>query len=223
MKQKILFLDQDTHFLSSVTSALQAMNDTYISHSAEQCLELLHNLNPEILVINYSQFPELARTLIHSPKETPKVLIVSAPLTREDLINIVHWKVISYLEKPCTAFDIHKKLQLVTSLKKAKTESLSLPALGLQFYFDSRRVTDGKKTVSLSPTESKILRFLIERNSQTVTREEICDYLWSAQRPGTNVLDTHLFNLKKKVPQLEAAIKTVYGNGLFISQLEAQA
>lgn len=223
MKQKILFLDQDQNFLFSVTSALQGMNETYLSNSTEQCLEILNESNPDILVINYSQFPELAKNLIYSAKEAPKVLIVSEPLNREDLMSIVHWKVISYLEKPCTAFDIHKKLQLVTSSKKYNPESLSLPALGLQFYYDSRRITDGKKTVSLSPTESKILYFLIERNSKTVSREEICNHLWSSQRPGTNVLDTHLFNLKKKVPQLENALKTVYGNGLFVSLLEAQA
>ncbi len=223
MKQKLLFLDNDQNFLYSVTSALQAMNDTCLSHSSEHCLEMLNQFNPDILVVNYSQFPELARNLIHSHQNNLKFLIVSEPLNREDLLNVIHWRVISYLEKPCTAFDIHKKLQLVTSLKKSKNESLSLPALGLHFFSDSRRVSDGKKTVSLSPTESKILQFLIERNSQTVSREEICNYLWSTKRPGTNVLDTHLFNLKKKVPQLENALKTVYGNGLFVSLLEAQA
>ena len=76
-------------------------------------------------------------------------------------------------------------------------------------------VTRDGQRVDLSPTEYKLLRYLLRNNGRALNRDQILDHVWDYDFDGeTNVIDTYISTLRKKVdrsgPRL---IQTVRGIG----------
>jgi two-component system OmpR family response regulator len=69
--------------------------------------------------------------------------------------------------------------------------------------------------VDLSPTEYKLLRFLLRNTGRVLNRDQILDHVWDYDFAGeTNVVDTYIHTLRKKVDQGEPRlIQTVRGVG----------
>jgi two-component system, OmpR family, response regulator len=75
-------------------------------------------------------------------------------------------------------------------------------------------VRDGQQ-VDLSPTEYKLLRFLLRNTGRVLSRDQILDHVWDYDFLGeTNVVDTYIHTLRKKVDQGQPRlIQTVRGVG----------
>ena len=78
-------------------------------------------------------------------------------------------------------------------------------------------ITVEGQEVTLSKTEQKLLRILIEHQGQTLTREQLVDRIWSdgAQYVEENALSVTVGRLRKKLEQTgkKNPIQTVYGLG----------
>jgi len=75
--------------------------------------------------------------------------------------------------------------------------------------------TRGGQQIDLSPTEYKLLRYLLRNTGLVLSRDQILDHVWDYDFVGeTNVVDTYISTLRKKVdsgqPRL---IQTVRGVG----------
>ena len=69
--------------------------------------------------------------------------------------------------------------------------------------------------ISLSPTEYKLLRFLLLNAGRVVTKAQILDHVWNYDFGGeANVVETYVSYLRKKLDPLgEPLIQTVRGFG----------
>ena len=88
---------------------------------------------------------------------------------------------------------------------------------GYRFVFEQMYFTVEGQEVTLSKTEQKLLRILIEHQGQTLTREQLVDRIWSdgAQYVEENALSVTVGRLRKKLEQTgkKNPIQTVYGLG----------
>lgn len=78
-----------------------------------------------------------------------------------------------------------------------------------------RASRDGK-SLTLTPTELRLLEILLKNKNRTVTRQTLCEHLWSPDWTGvTNVIEVHINRLRQKVesPDLPRLIHTVRGSG----------
>lgn len=66
--------------------------------------------------------------------------------------------------------------------------------------------------VSFTPTEFALLTLLVRMAGRVLSREEILNRVWGYQAfPSTRTVDTHILQLRQKLPGL--AIETVRGIG----------
>ena len=74
--------------------------------------------------------------------------------------------------------------------------------------------------VDLSPTEYKLLRYLLINAGRVVTRAQILDHVWEYDFGGeATVVETYVSYLRKKLdPMGEPLIKTVRGVGYALRQ-----
>lgn len=73
-------------------------------------------------------------------------------------------------------------------------------------------VTYNDVLVDLTPKEFEILKFLMQNHTHVVSREQLLEKVWGFNYYGdTRNIDTHIKNLRKKLPEIE--IKTVKGIG----------
>ena len=77
------------------------------------------------------------------------------------------------------------------------------------------RFTRAGQAVTLSPTEYKLLRYLLVNTGRVVTRAQILDHVWEYDFGGVaNVVETYVSYLRKKLDPLgEPLLHTVRGVG----------
>jgi DNA-binding winged helix-turn-helix (wHTH) protein len=64
---------------------------------------------------------------------------------------------------------------------------------------------------SLNPSQYTILRCLIQKAPDVVSKDEICDALWGDEDPDSKVLRSHIYQLRSLIdrPFEHAYLKTV--------------
>ena len=79
----------------------------------------------------------------------------------------------------------------------------------------AHRVTRGGQAVTLSPTEYKLLRYLLINANTVLTRAQILDHVWNYDFDGdASVVETYMSYLRRKVDLVEPKLlHTVRGVG----------
>ena len=120
-----------------------------------------------------------------------------------------------FLTKP---FD-HKELilRIKSHLKNAKAvQSIQFVKVGkLEIDTLERTASYAGIVMNLTITEYDILRLLASKVGAVVSREEIMKVIWkdTATETTDRTIDVHIRSLRKKIPELEEHIKSVYGVG----------
>jgi DNA-binding response OmpR family regulator len=154
-------------------------------------------------------------TNLRSFKNQAPVLILSALSDTEHVIRGLDLGAVDYLRKP---FDFN---ELLARVRAAQRRNLSqaghvMEIDDLRVDLLSREVVRGGKKVNLSNREFALLEFLLTHANQVVTKSQILDKIWDINfDPGSNVVEVHLYQLRKKIDRDQEAvlIHTVIGRG----------
>ena len=125
-----------------------------------------------------------------------------------------------YMTKP---FSIE---ELVARCRILRGRSASAPPSVLRYADvemdeDGHRVTRAGTTVELSPTEYKLLRYLLLNAERVLSRRQIIDHVWNYDFDGdTSSVDSYISFLRRKVDvDSDKLIQTVRGIG-YVLRLE---
>jgi two-component system OmpR family response regulator len=91
----------------------------------------------------------------------------------------------------------------------------------LQLDLLARTAHRGGRSLSLLPTEFKLLEYLMRNAGQVLTRMMLFEEVWGYHfDPGTNLIDVHIGRLRRKLDQadLPSLIRTVRGSGYVLSE-----
>ena len=123
-------------------------------------------------------------------------------------IGFLKRRVFGFLEKPVSLKDLEDLLN------EATTKSDQLTAAD-EFELDlaRRQALYGGSSISLTPTEFEIVSLFLKRKGEQISRDELNRHLWGESKVSRNALDTHLVNLKKKLPPFGRKLISVYGAG----------
>ncbi len=85
---------------------------------------------------------------------------------------------------------------------------------------DAHTVRRGNRAIELSPTEFRLLRFLLVNKGKVLSKAQMLDHVWSYDFGGNaNVVETYVSYLRKKIDEDEPAlIHTVRGFGYVIRE-----
>jgi two-component system OmpR family response regulator len=94
-------------------------------------------------------------------------------------------------------------------------ESARLTAGDVSLDQDAYRVWRGDEEISLSPTEFRLLRYLMQNQDRVVSKNQILDHVWDYEYVGDlNAVETYISYLRKKLGDKDAQlIRTVRGFG----------
>jgi DNA-binding response OmpR family regulator len=116
-----------------------------------------------------------------------------------------------YITKPFSLEELKARIRAVLRRKElAPAEEYKDAVLDIDFkkYKASRK----KRPIKLSSLEFKLLRFLISRKGEIVSRQELLEQVWGYQvTPSTRTVDVHILTLRKKIGR--GYIATLHGEG----------
>ncbi|MBK4998774.1 response regulator transcription factor [Pseudomonas sp. S31] len=146
--------------------------------------------------------------------QTP-VLMISALSDVDERVRGLRSGGDDYLTKPFSMVEMIARLEVLLREPAADETEHCLQFAGLQVNLIVQTVMLDGRSITLLPTEFKILTYLMRNAGQRVTRTMLFQEVWGYHfDPGTNIIDVHLTRLRKKITGPGApTIQTIRGSG----------
>ena len=134
----------------------------------------------------------------------PLILISGRPSV-EMLAQAIEEKVYAFIPKPVDIKTLKHKIETFYTFNP----DFVINGVKLILFQDDWSVKIDETLTELTETEFKILRYFLERENQVIDRHELILYLWGNSKFSRNKLDTHLTNLKNKLPFIKEHLQTI--------------
>ncbi|MBT2657301.1 response regulator transcription factor [Bacillus sp. ISL-18] len=169
---------------------------------------------------------EVLRRIRKENNLIPIILLTARNLTM-DKVTGLDQGANDYITKP---FEMEELLARVRSclrqnalaVKAMQPEESILSFQDLTVNPETREVTRGNTSISLTPKEFDLLVYLLMNKNKIVTRENILFHVWGYEYEGeTNVIDVFIRHLRKKIEEGftdPTIIQTVRGIGYTIKE-----
>ncbi len=206
----LILIDDDHRFLHSLRLALESEYEIHTCTSLAELRSKVNTVRAHLLVCDYDLGHEcIEQYLKEKPPELP-ILVLTGKATRENIISLLNHGAEGFLEKPVELAELRKHIQKITSLQ---ISPLSAAAKRIDLSFDPhyRKVEFEGVTQDLTPIEYKILIYFLNNIEKPIQKTEIQNHLWPEVTVAQNTLDTHMSNLRKKVPPFKKHLTSVYG------------
>ena len=221
MNRTILVVDDDKKIVDLVSLYLK--RDGYgvlAAYDGQQALDLARRKQPDLVVLDLL-LPELSGTdvcrLLRTESRVP-IIMLTARSTDDDKLMGLDLGADDYITKPFNPRELVARIRAV--LRRANPEEL--PAEDLQFgeltiSFLRHEVFLQSQTVSLTPTEFRLLEVLAREPGRAFSRADLLDRAFGFDYEGVErTVDVHIMNLRRKIepdPARPRFIGTVAGVG----------
>ena len=151
---------------------------------------------------------------------TSPILVLTAVDTTEKKIELINAGADDYLTKP---FDLGELIARAKALIR-RSKGIAQPTLtsgSLTLNTVEQTVTHEGQIVDLSPTEYRILEYLMHRPRTTVSKNELLEHLYDyTWEHHSNVVEAHVSNLRRKLKEHGSApaVETIRGRGYRLLQ-----
>jgi two-component system, OmpR family, phosphate regulon response regulator PhoB len=144
------------------------------------------------------------------------VIMLTARADEHDKVSGLETGADDYVTKPFSPRELLARINAVLRRSTPAGNGGTIEAGGLVLDTASHRVTAGDQTVTLGPTEYRLLQFFMEHPERVYTRGQVLDRVW-----GGNVyveertIDVHIRRLRKALEEFgfDRLIQTVRGSG----------
>ncbi|WP_103617807.1 response regulator transcription factor [Campylobacter concisus] len=138
------------------------------------------------------------------------IVILSSHVEQEYLWRAVELKITRYLVKPYDKKSFIKALEDVAFELVGRTPTIRLND-ELEYDFGKKALYVNGQISHLSKSESKLLEYFLNNKNQTITYEQIFDYIWDYEQPTKEAIKTIVKELRRKLGK--DVIKNLYGVG----------
>ncbi|MGH9599957.1 MAG: response regulator transcription factor, partial [Terracidiphilus sp.] len=158
----------------------------------------------------------LLRRLRARQDPTP-VLILTAKEGKEPIVELLNAGADDYLAKPFDLGELMARAKALIRRGKGAAHP-TLTALGLEVNTLEQTVRRSGVLVDLSPTEYRILEYLIHHPRRIFSKRDLLEHLYDYNwEHHSNVIEAHVSNLRKKLdaalPNADPVIETLRGRG----------
>jgi two-component system response regulator PhoP len=154
---------------------------------------------------------------IRARKDTTPVLILTAKEGKNSIVELLNAGADDYLAKPFDLGELIARAKAAIRRGKGAANPL-LTACGLEVNTLEQTVHRDGELIDLSPTEYRILEYLMHRPRVIVSKRELLEHLYDYNwERHSNVIEAHVSNLRKKLDSDHEAprevIETMRGRG----------
>jgi DNA-binding response OmpR family regulator len=214
VKQTLLLVEDDKNLADGLLVSLEQAG--YECLHAELISEVEGYWEQADLVILDRQLPDgdsVDSLPSWKKKKDIPVILLTALVTVKDKVAGLDSGANDYLTKPFAEAELFARIRAQLRLPDAEEQDASkVIAQNLVIDKATREVFFNEQEVTLTRTEFDLLLFLASNLGRVFTRDELLDHVWGYNHfPTTRTVDTHVLQLRQKLPGLE--IETLRGVG----------
>ena len=216
--QRILVADDDEAVCDTIEDALHLAGYlTMRARDGQMALDRVRSDRPDLVILDVNMPKmdgfEVLRKMRSLSITTPAILL-TARHEREDAVTGLKLGADDYVKKP---FGLEELLLRVAAvLRRVNGESDSALVCGtISLSVARHEVVCAENAIDLSPTEFRLLEYLMENKNRVLTKQQLLDAVWGIDfDSSTTVVETFISYLRKKMsPEIDSMLVTVRGIG----------
>jgi DNA-binding response OmpR family regulator len=122
---------------------------------------------------------------------------------------------------PATSDELSARLSQLKARDSRSRAPLQLRYGDVVLDCEMRQAYRNDESLTLTPSEFQVFRFLVERVSRVYTRQELLTRVWGYRHGNGRNADTHIVNLRKKLGDLGEHLQTIINVGYKLQRLDA--
>ena len=204
---KVLIIEDEPNMVLGLKDSCEYEGyDVAVARNGKEGLEKVSTEKPDIILLDV-MLPvmsgiDVCRTLRTRGIETP-ILMLTARSQEIDKVIGLEVGADDYVTKP---FSIKELLARIRAhLRRASKQVVDLESFtfgDVELNFKKYAARKGGQALELSAREFEILRYLIRRRGEIVTRDQLLDEVWGYRStPVTRTVDNHIARLRQKIEQ----------------------
>jgi two-component system OmpR family response regulator len=220
---RVLVVDDERNITDLLATALRFIGfEVEVANHGRGALAAAATFNPEVVILDvmlpdYDGF-EVCRRLRADGIRVPVIFLTARDAT-EDKVAGLRMGADDYVTKPFSLEELIARVE--ANLRRAEGEGVAagrgerLEFADLVMDVPRHEVRRAGEPVSLSPTEFRLLRFLLANPNRVLSKSQILDHVWEYDFDGDgNVVETYISYLRRKVDKIDPPlIHTVRGVG----------
>jgi two-component system phosphate regulon response regulator PhoB len=227
MAANILIVEDESSILELIALNLhQAGFNPIRAISAEYADNIVKETLPDLIVLDW-MLPgmngvEFAKRLrANSVTKFIPIIMLTAKSDEDNKIEGFNVGADDYLTKPFSPRELVARIKVLIRRRSPELVNDPIISEGLVLDPKSHRVQVNNKTITIGPTEFKLLHFFMKNNNRVYSRNQILDKIWGNNSViDDRTVDVHIKRLRDVLKQsgYDKFIQTVRGTGYRFSK-----
>jgi two-component system OmpR family response regulator len=218
--QRLLVVDDEPTIVSLLSASLRFVGfDVRTAGSGNDALKVAADFKPELLVLDV-MLPDLdgfevVRRLRADGRHIPVVFLTARDGVQDKITGLTVGGD-DYVTKPFSLEEVVARIKAVLRRTYAPpSEKAVLRFADLEMDEETHDVTRDGKLIKLSPTEYKLLHYLLINSERVVSKAQILDHVWRYDFGGdARIVESYISMLRRKVDIVDPPlIHTLRGFG----------
>ena len=214
---KILVIEDEKRIADNLKMGLEAHRFAVdVAYTGNEGYNLAIEFDYDIIILDLMlpdiEGEEICRRL-REEKIDCYIIMLTAKREVENIVDGLNYGADDYLTKP---FEFNELLARLKALlrRTSKDKENELNAGDVKIDIDREQVFSGDKEIKLTKKEYMVLEYLIRNKGQLISRNQLLEHAWDRNVDiFTNVVDSHIKNLRKKLRDSSNILESVYGSG----------
>jgi two-component system OmpR family response regulator len=216
---RVLVVEDETNIAELLSMALRYEGfAAETAGSGNAALETFAEFRPHVVVLDvmlpdFDGF-EVARRIAGRSTGVP-IIFLTARDTTEDKVRGLTLGGDDYVTKPFSVEELIARIRAILRRAGVAPDESRLMFEDLELDEETREVFRGGRSIDLTDTEFRLLRYLMMNPRRVLSRPQLLDHVWDYDFGGdSRVLETYISYLRKKVDsEGSPLIHTVRGVG----------
>jgi len=206
MKKTILIVEDEPGILLSLKDEFESEGYTVIqAEDGEKGLNAARSMAPDLIILDI-MMPvmngyEVCKQLRKEGNQTP-ILMLTVKDKEIDKVVGLELGADDYVTKPFSLREVVARVKAILRRTEEQCAELSTFSIG-NVHLDFRKYEAYKNGVNieLTPLEFRILKVLIQKKEQVITRNDFLDKIWGEDNMvvSNRTIDSHIANIRKKI------------------------
>jgi len=208
---RLVVVDDEPNIRELLSTSLRfAGFEVYAAEDGQSAIELISNTQPDLIVLDV-MLPDLdgftvTRRLRERGIHTPVVFLTAKDDTSDKITGLTVGGD-DYVTKPFSLEEVVARIRAVLRRTHQVEESSAvLRFADIELDEDSHEVSRAGVSIDLSPTEFKLLRYLMLNPGRVLSKTQILDHVWDYDWGGdANIVESYISYLRRKIDTITRA------------------